>query len=105
MKGWCYVTAAAVHQWGLLTRVDTHADSGFAQCEDQLIAICADARRVDTQCTPNTDLYRAKARVAGQTWTVELTVALGERPEGHLPQLVRVRSKRRGGHIRNRRDA
>lgn len=90
-----YLTVAAVCEYQRIAGYPVERDGQwFDRAEQELAAIAEQARLVeDADMSPGRELYRVRAVIRGIRRRLELTVSIDPRPEGPLPQLVRVRDK------------
>lgn len=91
-----YFTADVVRQWLHLTgRRDDDGGRNWGIAEQELGQLAEQARDTGKRTDSGAHIYRTKARVHGRTRTVrvEFTVMMDARPEGDLPQLLRVRTR------------
>jgi hypothetical protein len=89
-----YLSAACVREYAAIARLPLD-DGGpqWAAAERELAAHCDVARLAEDGPGPR-QLWRTGNRdVGGRKIRLEMTVATSPRPEGPLPQLVRVRDK------------
>lgn len=87
-----YITVAAVREFQEILGLPEDNDGpGFDGAAKQLDEICRQAKLAKDE--GHRQIYRVKALIRGKVARLELTVATGQRPEGPLPQLVRVRRK------------
>jgi hypothetical protein len=88
-----YLTGTAIDEYRALMRCGTRADA-----REELGVVCDGARLVHAAGEKNDTaaIYVSSIRIAGRTRRFELYVTEYPRPEGPLPQLVRVRLKDRG---------
>lgn len=94
-----YISAAAVRDYLRICGIpDTRYR--FDLAAEQLDRLCEVAQFVDElRPSPGRLIYRVRTEILGLPTRLELTVSTTPRPEGPLPQLVRVRDKDRGqGH-------
>jgi hypothetical protein len=92
-----YITAEAARQYMALAYTgDPLRDEHFDAAEDALGQLSLTASQADTPPTASGGIiYRGWTVINGRRERLELTVMPDPRPEGELPQLVRVRLKRR----------
>lgn len=94
-----YLTIAAIREWMTLTGRGGEiepANPDFAAAEAELGELSQTARLSEEGSRRERGaslIYRGKATVGGRRRRVECTVVVTPRPEGPLPQLVRVRLK------------
>lgn len=87
-----YVTVAAVHEFQGIAGLPAAADGPlFDRAAKELSQACESATLWRDE--GHRQIYRAKVQLSGRVVRLELYVSLQQRPEGDLPQLVRVRSK------------
>lgn len=87
-----YITVAAVHEFQRICGLPRATEGpDFDDPAKQLTAACDAARIKKTE--PHREIYEAKVTVHGKRVRLELYVSTTPRPEGPLPQLVRVRRK------------
>lgn len=99
-----YITVAAVREYLAICGENPRDDGDtFDRAAKDLAEICEHARLVKTE--PHRETYRVSVTddATGATKRLELTVSTMPRPEGPLPQLVRVRDKGRRGKRSDRR--
>lgn len=89
-----YLSAAAVRQWLAITgQPDDDGGPIWGAAEQSLADLCDQARDTGRTTESGASIYRVAARIRGRKTRLELTVQTTQRPEGPLPQLVRVRDK------------
>lgn len=97
MKWRWYISAAAVRQWLAICRVTAGDDSPeWFAAERELGALSLRARLSEPASRRERGaslIYRGYSLVRDEVARVECTVVVTPRPEGKLPQLVRVRRK------------
>jgi len=86
-----YITAAAVREWQSICAHHRGERPDFDSAAIELESVAAGAKLAKTE--GRRFIYRAKATIGGRRQRIELTVTTTPRPEGPLPQLVRVRRK------------
>ncbi|MBN1610856.1 MAG: hypothetical protein JW940_29765 [Polyangiaceae bacterium] len=91
IRGPWYLSARAVRDYLVLTGRDPKDEDAFASGEDELAELVRRAQFVRTQ-----DNGLQQWRLTG-TPRLRLLVSTRARPEGNLPQLVRVLPKHAGG--------
>lgn len=91
----CYVTAAAVRDFCRIIGVDGCDERQFSRAAVRLQELALNATRKGE--APHTEYWQAKALVRGRVERLELVISTRSRPEGPLPQLVRVQKRSRGG--------
>ena len=92
-----YISAEAIRQYAAIAyRGGPLTDRQFDEAEEALGQLSLTANRADTPPTASgAMIFRAWTEINGRRERLELSVAPGPREEGDLPQLVRVRLKRR----------
>lgn len=86
-----YITVAAVLEYqAICGRPERRDGPEFDRAAKELEQLCESAER------KKTGLWQAKTKLGGRTERIELHVSTRKRPEGDLPQLVRVRLRSRG---------
>ena len=87
-----YLSAAALREYAAIGRLPLD-DGGplWGRAERLLGAACAQAHHVRDE--PGRQIWRVGSMHSGISKKLEFTVSVAIRPEGPLPQLVRVRSK------------
>lgn len=99
-----YLTVASVLEYQRIAGYPEDRDGpGFDRAERELAQICdaATLKKAAGEANREAAIYQAKATVRGRRARLELYVTEAPRPEGDLPQLVRVRYK--GGSRTGRR--
>lgn len=91
-----YITVAAAKQWMAIQGYPAEDDGDWWDtAEKELFAMQHDPSLVHKKTLPGGRIqeWHVYAPVRGHRAKIELTVSTDDRPEGHLPQLVRVRIK------------
>ena len=87
-----YISAAAVREYQAIAGYPREDDGPSWDRAERELADLADAARL-AQDDGVQQVWRVGATVRGKRTRLELTVKTTPRPEGPLPQLVRVRDK------------
>lgn len=98
-----YVSAAAVREYAAICGYDI-ADGdgpGWDRAERELISATHSANYVG-EGSGTQQIYRVTCQCGPRRTRLEFTVSTDKRPEGELPQLVRVRDKGRRGPSRGK---
>ena len=92
-----YMTIRAVNEFQGIVGLPVESDGpAFDRAERELASVCDDAWLLHAmgEASNNAAVYRSKLKIHGRVAVLDLNVAENPRPEGPLPQLVRVRRKR-----------
>lgn len=92
-----YLTIRAVNEYQAIAGLPVEGDGpAFDRAERELADICRDAWLLHAagEASDRAAVYRGKTKIGGRVAVLDLSVAEQPRPEGPLPQLVRVRRKR-----------
>lgn len=87
-----YITIAAVHEYQALAGYPVENDGpSFDRAERELADLADRARLVATDEATGSQTWRVNVTLRGHRMRLEFSVSTRPRPEGPLPQLVRVR--------------
>jgi hypothetical protein len=90
-----YISVVAVLEWQRIAGYPAASDGPrFDDAAKELERLCEFAELKKDE--GHRQIWQASVTLRGKASRIELTVATGPRPEGPLPQLVRVRHKTRG---------
>lgn len=90
-----YIPAAIMREYlAIMGRRDDDGGPMWAEAQQDIIALLAEARRVGEPSKSGAVTFRTgRIQTARGSRRLELSVSYQQRPEGPLPQLVRVRAK------------
>jgi hypothetical protein len=90
-----YVSAAAVKQYMAVAGYPAEDDGEWFDRAERELADLADESRLAKDVGPGqrSQQWRVKATIKGRRTRLELVVAVEQRAEGDLPQLIAVRNK------------